>query len=295
MKTLEHPYSDLSGGEWMRGNLHTHSNFSDGSCSHQQMIDEYAARGYAFLCFTDHDRLTDYHRYEKLDARGMVLIPGNEVTAGGPHLSHINASQVLRPFAQRQAVIDNVIGDDSLIVVNHPSMGASFDHFPTLRLKQLRGYHGIEIFNGICGIDRGSPYALDKWDIILAEGSRVWGFANDDAHALHDIGLGWNVAYIKERSVRGVMEAISRGRFYASTGVVISRIEVDGMRVRLETENAARIVAIATGGKRVGVADGNAIEVEIPDRVMYVRFECWGTGEQFAWTQPFWVVTTAGE
>ena len=30
MKSLEHPYNDLTGGQWLRGNLHTHTTRSDG-------------------------------------------------------------------------------------------------------------------------------------------------------------------------------------------------------------------------------------------------------------------------
>ena len=28
-------------------------------------------------------------------------------------------------------------------------------------------------------------------------------------------------------------------------------------------------------------------EIEVPDDARYVRFACWGRGEQFAWPQPF--------
>ena len=31
------------------------------------------------------------------------------------------------------------------------------------------------------------------------------------------------------------------------------------------------------------------LEVEVPADAGYVRFECWGAGETFAWTQPFFI------
>ena len=294
MKVLEHPYNELDGGQWLKGNLHAHSNHSDGARTHQQVIDDYAGRGYDFLMFADHDCLTDHERYDRLDDRGMVLIPGNEITAGGPHMLHVNADRLVRPIRQRQAVIDNIGDGDSFIIINHPNQGSSFDHCPASLLRQLRGYRGIEIYNGMCGSDRGSPYALGKWDMVLAEGRKVWGFASDDSHTAADVGLGWIMVYAYERTIAGVLSALKAGRFYASTGVTLKNIHVRGLHVHIETRNAARIVAIATGGKRIGVADGPAMSVDVPPHVKYLRFECWGTGEQFAWTQPFFVRNVAG-
>jgi hypothetical protein len=33
-----------------------------------------------------------------------------------------------------------------------------------------------------------------------------------------------------------------------------------------------------------------SIEVRVPPEARYVRLECWGPGESFAWTEPFFVV-----
>ena len=124
--------------------------------------------------------------------------------------------------------------------------------------------------------------------MLLTKGRRLWGFANDDSHAsTGDVELGWNVAYVQDPTPAGVVEALRQGRFYASTGVAIRRIEVEGRRIRLETENAARIVALGHGAKRFAQVDAAHIEVEVPAEMRYARFECWGRGEAFAWTQPF--------
>jgi len=68
---------------------------------------------------------------------------------------------------------------------------------------------------------------------------------------------------------------------------------VRGRRIRIETENAARIVALREVARRFAIADSSVIDVEAPADAQYIRFECWGTGEQFAWTQPFWVKAQA--
>jgi hypothetical protein len=49
-------------------------------------------------------------------------------------------------------------------------------------------------------------------------------------------------------------------------------------------------VALKQIGRRFAQVDGSSIEVTVPDDAKYVRFECWGRGECFAWTNPFFIV-----
>ena len=94
---------------------------------------------------------------------------------------------------------------------------------------------------------------------------------------------------MSDRSPEAVVAALRAGRFYASTGVVIDLIEVSGETIRIRAPNAGRIVALMQTGRRFAQADAPEIEVTVPEHARYVRFECWGAGESFAWTQPFFV------
>lgn len=284
---LEHPYTDLTGGAWLRGNLHAHTTRSDGARDIQTVIDDYAARGYDFLCISDHDIYTGPEDHAAWQSRGMVLLPGNEVTANGPHLLHIDADRYVAPDPDRQTVIASVTASRGFVVVNHPDWQPGYDHCPLDRLRAWTGYTGIEIFNGLIGRLDGSPYAERKWETLLTEGRRVWAFASDDSHDVQDVARGWNVAYARVRTPSAIAEALRAGRFYASTGVEITAIACEDRRVRIETANAARIVAHTTWGHRLAVVDAPAIDLTVPDGVPYTRFTCWGSGEQFAWTQPF--------
>ncbi len=291
MTIIEHPYRDLSGGKWLKGNLHTHTTSSDGPRPHQEMIDDYASRGYGFLAISDHDIYTSTVDYEGFEGRGLVLIPGNEISANGPHLLHVNAHGLVEPHADRQQVLDDVAVSGGFALFNHPNWHANFNHCPQELLVSCQGYVGLEIYNGVICRLEGSPYATNRWDMLLTQGRRVWGFANDDSHAAQDVGLGWNVAYVQEASMAGIVESLGQGRFYASTVVVISDIQVNEMRIAIKTENATRIVALRDGATRFAQVDTGAIEVKVPPNTSYVRFECWGTGEAFAWTQPFFIGT----
>jgi hypothetical protein len=289
-KIIDHPYRGLTGGQWLRGNLHAHTTRSDGKRPFQKVIDDYASRGYDFLMISDHDIFTNTAFYRRHKNRGMTLIPGNEITKNGPHMLHVGADRLVNPDRLRQLAINDVVASKGFIVCNHPNWLKDFNHCPLENLQQWVGYTGIEIYNGVIGHLQGSPYATNKWDILLTEGRRIWGFANDDSHwGGIDVELGWNMVYTKQNSAKAIVDAMQAGRFYASTGVTINNIKVRGSKIRIETDNARRIVALKNDGVRFAVVDDAAIEIEVPEKATYVRFECWGDGESFAWTQPFFI------
>jgi len=291
MPFLEHPYTDIDQIQPLRGNLHTHTTHSDGERPRSEVVADYAQRGYDFLMLSDHDIFTSPEELAEVAEGDLILIPGNEITNNGPHMLHVAAERRVDPSDDRQRCLDDVAEKgDGFLVACHANWKADFNHCPFEQFQSWSGLCGMEIYNGVIGRLQGSPYATNKWDRLLSEGRVLWGFANDDSHAATgDVGLGWNVVWAAERSAAGVADALRRGCFYASTGVSIMGIHVDGPRVRVETADAQRVVAIQCDGRRLQVANGKLLEVEVPADAGYVRFECWGAGETFAWTQPLFV------
>jgi len=284
------PYQDLQNGSWLRGNLHTHTNRSDGSRDPQAVVADYAARGYDFLAISDHDIQSTPEDYASIRAGTMTLIPANEITANGPHLLHVGGTTRALPYADRQRAIDDALASGGIVIVNHPNWGDDFGHCPIDLMRSWQGFIGIELFNGICSWLTGSPYGSDKWDMLLSTGRRVWGFAHDDHHGFQkDIARGWNMVYAKSKSIHDILDALQAGRFYASTGVTIRSITVLENRIRVVTDNATRVAAFKTHGMRFAEADDRSLEIVVPDDASYVRFDCFGSGETRAWTQPFFI------
>ena len=286
-KSLDHPYHDLSDGSWLRGNLHAHALPADRP---YDLIRHYAQLGYGFVGVTEHDQFYSLDDISDWNQQGIVLIPGNEVSKGGPHILHVGADYQIEPYEDRQKVIDEINAGTGFAIVNHPNTGADFDKCPLELMQAWKGYAGLEIFNANGLRSAGSAYATNKWDILLSQGRRLWGIASDDYHRPQDAGQGWLMAYVKTRSRDGVLGALRQGRFYASTGVTINRITVEGLHVRIETHDAYRIVALCDGTRGFALVDDHVLEAYVPDDATYIRFECWGIGERFAWTQPFWVI-----
>ncbi len=289
---ITHPYENLTGGSWLRGNLHTHTTNSDGTHEMQEVINTYADLGYQFLSISDHDIFTGQSVYEQIDSKGLVLIPGNEISKDGPHLVHVNGDRLIKPHVNRQLVFDEAKATQGFVVVAHPNLDYNFNFCPIELLQQWTDYVGLEIFNATVGRCTGSPYSTNKWDMLLSEGRRLWGYAHDDAHFMPDnvdVGVGWNVVYADSSNLEDIVESLRNGRFYCSTGVVIKTIHVEGPEIVIECENASRIVGITLNGQRIAWSDSGSIKVDVSELYRYVRFECWGEGERNAWTQPFFL------
>jgi predicted metal-dependent phosphoesterase TrpH len=283
---LVSPYLD-SGFEWVRGNLHTHTTNSDGSLSPEDTVRAYADAGYGFLCLSDHDTLT----WPVSAPSSIIMVPGVEV-GGGPHILTVNVEEVISYEDDRQAVIDQAIAAGGIAILNHPNWGCDFDHFPQAEIEALHGYAGIEIYNGVVDVLEGSALATDRWDRMLARGVPAWGFAHDDTHLDRLIGRAWLVAQVRERSRAGVMEALTHGRFYASTGVDIRRIAIGPDTISVQAPNAQRIRFIGAWGRLLHEADDCEAGFRIGGREGgYVRVECLGRGGRCAWSQPIQVVT----
>ena len=68
-------------GQFWRGNLHTHSNRSDGDLPPEQVVRWYQEAGYDFLAITDHFR--PKYRFPLTDTRGLRT--GDFTTLLGPN------------------------------------------------------------------------------------------------------------------------------------------------------------------------------------------------------------------
>lgn len=288
--TLQSPYSS-DPLPWMRGNLHTHTRNSDGNLSPQATVDAYAALGYKFLMISDHDHFTNPI---DLDPRGMLLIPGNEITAYGPHLLHVNAHRFIGPDSDRQGLINAINADGGFCIVNHPNWQESYNHCDQRYLDTWQDYAGLEIYNGVCRRAEGSPLATERWDRLLSAGRRVWGHGVDDSHQDCDRGVAWDVVQAESPTTASVVRALREGRFYASTGVVIDRIRTEGKTLRIDTQNAQRHYLCTEFSRVLAIADGPSFSYTVPDdfAYRYLRIECWGAGDAMAWMQPFFISRT---
>lgn len=284
-------------GEWLKGNLHTHTNQSDGQPSPQQTVDIYAEHAYDFLSLTDHNRLTDV---SVLDSKGLTLIPGCELNGGRAALGQNYHLVVIGQHTEVAPVPDMTIHD--LVALAHSAGEVCWIAHPswcsitTQDLLPVEGIIGIEVYNTTChhGIGRGE--SVVQWDELLALGKRPLGLAVDDAHWHYPDGLGgWIWVKSASRSVADILAAIKTGLFYASTGPVIETLEFDGRHMRLACTPAQEVRLV---NPRPGVGwtsyhlgrPGPYTEIEwtVPDGWEMVRVEVMDATGRRAWTNPFY-------
>ena len=61
---------------WLKGNLHTHTDRSDGDSPAETVVRWYRDHGYGFLALTDHDTVTDTAALASAAGPDLVLVPG---------------------------------------------------------------------------------------------------------------------------------------------------------------------------------------------------------------------------
>lgn len=204
-----------------KGNLHTHSYWSDGNTFPEEVARWYRGHGYQFLAITDHNilqegrknkavgkdtvvlrELADYrHEFEKPGE--FLLLPAEEISDQSEkkpvHLNGFNLSQVVKPTGGTtvaECTAANVkairrtlesIGNPEWITLNHPNFGWGL----TTEALAHSGARFFEVFNGHPSVrNYGDPAHIgtetmwdeaNKWRIDHGE-MLLLGVATDDAH-----------------------------------------------------------------------------------------------------------------
>jgi hypothetical protein len=230
---------------WYKGNTHTHTINQGGDSTPDEVVRWYREHGYQFLVLSDHNLLTRVDGLNGIFAidEQFLVVPGEEVTArGGNKPVHVNGlavDRVVEPYngptvlETLQRNIDGVRAASGVPHVNHPNFGWAMT---VDDLRQARNYKLFEIYNGHPSVNNagggGVPGLEQVWDRLLSSGMLVYGIAVDDAHVFKDPGnprvsgpgRGWVVVRAPRLEPRALLEALERGDFYASTGVVLDDV-----------------------------------------------------------------------
>lgn len=283
-------------GKWYKGNLHTHTNNSDGAWPPDRVVDDYINNGYDFIFITDHSKVTDVSNLSK---KGFLALYGAELGGGrselgqGYHLVALNLKETIsaKDCPNAQAVIDLVRSKGGEVIVAHPYWsGLTIND-----LIHLERHLGIEVFNTTCYNSIGKGHSTIHWDDLLARKKQTWGFAVDDTHQHFnehrpiDICSAWIMAKLPELTEVEVMKAIKAGRFYASNGPEILDISIEDGKIKVSTSEVKVInfiVNISAGESFT--ATGNKLltgaEYRIRGKEGYVRVECFDVNGRTAWS-----------
>jgi hypothetical protein len=141
------------------------------------------------------------------------------------------------------------------------------------------------------------------WDAVLSSGATVYGTATDDAHHYFDAapaaaagkavftGDRGFVMVRARKDPASIRAALERGDFYASTGVLLARVDRTADRLELAVDAACpgehRFDFIGTGGRTLATATGRSASFALRGAAGgYVRAVVTDAAGRRAWTQP---------
>ena len=303
---------------WFKGNLHTHTNKSDGDSSPEIVVDWYSNNKYDFLVLSDHNHLTILDS----DQTKLLLIPGEEITLNLPYTIHINAIGIkkvieptIRPTKAKtlQANIDNIISAGGLAEINHPNFRWALNEKD---LIQVRGAHFLEVFNGNYNTHNygggGKKSVEEMWDEMLSKKIKIWGVAVDDSHHFkeefaphrHNPGRGWVEVFAENLSEKDILDSMRNGNFYFSNGVKFKNIKFNkekieikisgdyfnkGLSNSLVTDSKYTTQLISNNGEIVEEVYGKSVKFNLikeAKKYTYFRTKTISSTGSVGWTQP---------
>ncbi|MGH8795249.1 MAG: CehA/McbA family metallohydrolase [Stackebrandtia sp.] len=213
------------GMRWLRGDLHSHSEHSDGALSLAELGFAAAEAGLDFLAVTDHNTVSHHPHLAELSTPYTVLIPGQEVTTERGHANafgDVGWIDFRRPAAHWVSEVDSRGG---LLSINHPIATDCAWRQPLDRRPPL-----AEIWH-CTWTDRTWSGPLAWWQ---AWGADTVAAGGSDFHAPgRDRPLGTPTTWVcvpadAEITVESVLDGLRAGRTAVSAspaGPVLARVD----------------------------------------------------------------------
>ena len=268
-------------GTFWRGNLHTHSNRSDGVLSPEEVCRRYQAEGYDFISLTDHFiGLFDYPITDTRPFRNnrFTTIPGAELHSGAMQngeLWHILAVGLPDDFAPSHTPsFHPVDGQESgpelaararaagaFVAIAHPEWSG----LTTDDARSIQAAHAVEVYNHGCAMGCDRPHGFYTLDQLLTEGRRMTLCATDDAHFSEpDHFGGWVMVKAPENDPDALVEALKAGHHYSSQGPLIHNVAWEDSRVIVESSAVASVIVQGRGSAAVAVHGDSMTRTEVP-------------------------------
>jgi len=295
---------------WVRGDLHSHTLFSDGDSWPWESLHAAAEAGLDFLGITDHNGVGAHSATGARGASGPgqgglpILIPGVEVTTYGGHWNVWGTDRWYdfrepEPAAV-EATMREAVAAGGLVSINHPKPFG-----PPWEYPEVRGHQAIEVWNGPW--DALNTVALDYWEARLRDGERLIAFGGSDTHRLRApvpgslfaprLGQPTTWAQVAGTpTVAGVLDALRAGRSFLSaepTGPQLFLAQ-EGAQVRVRCVGArgATLMVLSDRGTvfatAIDAADV-ARHVSLTGVWAYLRAQLVDeAGRMLAFTNPLW-------
>lgn len=296
---------------FQRGNIHTHSQWSDGDRPPKFVYTWYRTHGYQFLALTDHDNRVSPETFKLMEKPGFVIIAGEEVTMNVEDKPvHVNGLCTQKTigggrFPTKKAALvhalENIHAQGGSALVNHPNFGWALTVDDVRQAKEaelLEIWSGHPYVNTEGDAERPSHEAI--WDTLVEEGHNFAGVAVDDSHHFGNVkkpsaaaraGKGWVQVFADKTERNAICDGLMRGRLYSSSGATLSRIRVGQDKLSVWIKEAGATVEFIGNGGKVFAKRERGTEEEVTYTLSgeerYVRARITLPDGKMAWTQPY--------
>jgi hypothetical protein len=301
-------------GRFWRGNLHTHSDRSDGCLTPVEVCRRYADEGYDFLALTDHFiglygyPIVDTTSYRRL---GFTTLLGAELHSGAMQngeLWHILAVGLPSDFAPSHTpdfwpVDGQETGPElarrareagAFVAVAHPQWSG----LTLADARSIDAAHAVEIYNHGCAMGCDRPDGASIADLLLTEGRDLALIATDDAHFTEpDHFGGWVMVKAAENTPEALLAALKAGHFYSSQGPEIRHAELKGDHILVDCSAAASVIVQGAGSAARAVHGHSMTRAKLPlerfSNSAWLRITVSDRAGKRAWTNPIRLTATA--
>jgi hypothetical protein len=288
-------------GRFFKGNMHTHSNRSDGARDAESVCAVYRDAGYDFLALTDH--FLARYQFPVVDTRSyrtrsFTTLLGAEVHAPETglgelwHILSIGLPLDFAPTAEGElaaGLAQRCADAGAFVALAHPAWSG----LAIADADSIGCAHAVEIYNHRSAVrtDRGDGwYLLDQ---LLARGKRLTGCANDDAHFHGDDALGgWVMVKAERNEPELLLAALKAGNYYSSQGPLIHDLRIDRDEIEVSCSKAAAVMLLGRGSRAEQVLAPQDERVRLPSSKFkgdYARAVVVDGQGRRAWSNPVWL------
>lgn len=281
-------------------------------------------------------KLKTYKEYKPLfeEDNNFLIIQSEEISTGYEkkpiHINATNIQKKIEPLGGESIVeviqnnIDAVLKQRQetnipiLPHINHPNFHYSISVNDFIQLKNV---HFFEVYNGHPSVNNeGDSIHLsteNMWDLInisyiKKKQSLLYAVATDDSHQYlkfdkknSNPGRGWVMVQSDSLNASNLIDAMEKGEFYASTGVILKEVKFYNNTLKIEVEPTSetkyeiQFIGVDIKKKQskiVHKVNGNKAEFKLTDNYLFIRAKIISnrTNKNFfdekefekAWTQP---------
>jgi predicted metal-dependent phosphoesterase TrpH len=227
---------EKTGPAWYRGDLHTHSGHSDGSCNSQsgksvpcpvfKTLEAASARKLDFIALSDHNTGSHFNDLRELAPYfdRLLLLHAREVTTFQGHANVFGTDQFVdfrvssASVPNMNAMLRQVHGLGGIVSINHPMapsgeecMGCGWNPHPEADMHLVTAVEAVNGFHS----------EVEFWEKQLNRGYRLTGIGGSDSHDADNrppqpstVGTPTTVVYAKELSEEAILEGIRAGHVF---------------------------------------------------------------------------------